>query len=110
MIKDRLRQIQKRLKDAGGIPDEKREELVQLLADLDRDLETLQEAQAEHAESIAGFTERSAHEIARVERNPDLVDLSLKGLSRSVQGLEATHPKLVETVNAIFNMLSGIGV
>ena len=41
---------------------------------------------------------------------PELLKLSLEGLSASVQQFETSHPRLVETVNAISLMLSNSGL
>jgi len=43
-------------------------------------------------------------------RNPELVRLSITGLSRSVEGFEKTHPKLVQAVNSICTTLSNLGI
>ena len=46
----------------------------------------------------------------RAEKNPQLLELSLQGLSASVTELEKSHPKLVEIVNAICTTLSNLGI
>ncbi len=70
----------------------------------------LSETQIDHAESITGFTHLSTHEATREDKDPDLLHLSLQGLSSSVKGFESSHPKLVEIVNSICVMLSNIGI
>jgi TRAP-type uncharacterized transport system substrate-binding protein len=62
------------------------------------------------AESFTGFAQTSAHEATRKDKNEDLLDLSLKGLTSSVNELESSHPKLVEIVNRISYMLSNMGI
>ncbi len=79
MIEDTLAKIEARLKGADSIPEEKRRELQQLLATLKSEVAKLSKTHAEQAQSIAGFTEISAHEATRDPRNPQLLDLSLKG-------------------------------
>jgi hypothetical protein len=44
------------------------------------------------------------------EKNPQLLKLSLKGLSTSVKGFEGSYPKLVGIVNSICLTLSNIGI
>ena len=46
----------------------------------------------------------------RAEPNPALVQLSLKGLSSSVQGFEGSHPRLVQLVNSLCTTLSNLGI
>ena len=110
MIDDTLAKIEARLNSAEAIPEEKRRELQQLLATLKAEVAKLSKTHAEQAQSIAGFTEISAHEATREQQNPQLLKLSLKGMSSSVEGFETSHPKLVQIVNAISNMLSNLGI
>jgi len=70
----------------------------------------LSKIDAEDAQSIAGFTEVSIHEAIREDKNPQLLKLSLKGLSTSVKSFENSHPKLARIVNSICNSLSNIGI
>ncbi len=46
----------------------------------------------------------------REEKNPQLLKISLQGLSTSVEGFESSHPKLVGIVNSICLTLSNIGI
>src|SRR5579884_2379413 len=101
MIEDTLAKIEARLQHADAIPDDKRRELQQLLATLKTEVADLSKTHGEQAESIAGFTELSAREATREQQDPRLLELSLQGLSSSVQEFERSHPKLVQIVNAI---------
>jgi hypothetical protein len=109
MIDDTVAKIEARLRSAD-VPPEKRAELEELLAKLKTEIASLSQTHAEQAESIAGFTEISAHEATREQPNPQLLDLSLKGLTSSVEEFEKSHPKLVRVVNDISNMLSNLGI
>ena len=53
----------------------------------------LSKTDAEDARSITGFAEVSIREAMREEKNPQLLMLSLKGLSTSVERFENSHPK-----------------
>lgn len=110
MIEDTIEKIQARLESADAIKDDRRQELLQLLARLKSEVADLSKTHGEQAESIAGFAEVSTHEATRVEQNPQLLQLSLQGLKSSVQELEESHPRLVQLVNAISNTLSNLGI
>lgn len=110
MIEKTIAQIEARLQKADSIRAENKAELLTLLSTLKTEIAELSRVDAEQAQSIAGFTEVSAHEATREARNPELVELSLKGLSSSVQGFEQSHPRLVQVVNAISTTLSNIGI
>src|SRR5678816_1838651 len=110
MIDETIAKIEERLKNAGSLTTEQRADLLRLLSTLKAEVGSLSEDQAERAQSIAGFTAVSTHEATREQRSPELVDLSLKGLSQSVEGFENSHPKLVQVVNSICTTLSNLGI
>lgn len=109
MIEDTVSNIEAKIRASESINDDKKRELLQLLETLKSEVGTLSRTHGEQAQSIAAFTEVSTHEATRAEQNPELLKLSLKGLSSSVGGFEKSHPKLVQNVNAISNMLSNLG-
>jgi hypothetical protein len=45
-----------------------------------------------------------------VDQNPQLRELSNQGLLSSVEGIEQSHPKLVQIVNNISSTLSNLGI
>jgi Mg2+ and Co2+ transporter CorA len=110
MIEDTIGKIEARIQSAEAIKDERRRELIQLLGTLKAEVAQLSKTHVEQAESIAGFAEVSTREATRTERNPQLLKLSLQGLSSSVAELEKSHPNLVQIVNAISNTLSNLGI
>ena len=110
MIHDTIGKIEERLRQSDAIKDGSRDELLRLLATLKAEVSTLSHTDAEKAQSIAGFTAVSTHEATREEKNPELVQISLKGLSSSVQGFEESHPKLVQAVNSICTTLANLGI
>jgi prefoldin subunit 5 len=110
MIEDTLAEIEARLNSTEAIPAEKRRELQRLLATLKAEVGKLSKTHAEQAQSIAGFTQVSAHEATRQRQNPQLLNASLNGLKSSVEEFEKSHPKLVEIVNSISNTLANLGI
>ena len=110
MIEDTIAKLEARLSGTESIPEDKRRELQQLLATLKSEIAKLSKTHAEQAQSIAGFTEISAHEAMRTQQNQQLKDLSLSGLGSSVSEFEKSHPKLVQVVNDLSNILSNLGI
>jgi hypothetical protein len=110
MIEDTISKIEARIQSAEAIKEDRRRELVQLLGTLKSEVAELSKTHGEQAESIAGFAEVSTREATRTKRNPQLLNLSLQGLSSSVRELEKSHPRLVQIVNAISNTLSNLGI
>lgn len=110
MIEDTVNNIEARIRASDSIKEDRKRELLQLLETLKSEISGLSRTHGEQAESIAGFTGLSAHEATRAKQNPELLKLSLKGLSSSVDGFERSHPQLVQVVNSISNMLSNLGI
>lgn len=109
MIHDTLSKIESRI-GQSGVKDDAKAELLTLLGTLKSEVAELSKTHGEAAQSIAGFTQVSAHEATRDEPNPALVQHSLDGLSASVAGFEKSHPRLVDIVNRICTTLSNLGI
>ena len=110
MVEETITQIEARIKKTKSLNEERKKELLDLLSTLKTEVSQLSKTDAEDAQSIIGFTEISIHEAIREEKHPQLLNISLEGLSTSVQGFESSHPKLVGVVNSICLTLSNIGV
>lgn len=110
MLQMTIDKIEERLQKAESITEENKAELLNLLATLKVEINDLSKTHNEQAESITGFAELSAREATRREKNPELIRLSIEGLSSSVQGFESSHPGLVNVVNTISSMLSNLGI
>lgn len=110
MTRETLKQIRTRLAQSESLSAEKRHELLHLVDDLEREIESLSETRAEDAESITGFVDLSTREATRESANPQLLETAMQGLSLSIREFESSHPKLVQTVNGISSMLSNLGI
>jgi hypothetical protein len=110
MIEDTISKIEARIQAADSIKDDRKHELLQLLGTLKSEISSISHTHGEQAQSIAGFTEISTHEATRSDQNPELLNLSLKGMSSSVEGFEKSHPQLVQIVNTISHTLSNLGI
>ena len=95
MLKITIKNIENKISHNTSIKDREKIELLRLLSSLKDEISELSKTDNEHAESITGFAQTSAHEATRKDKNEDLLDLSLKGLTSSVNELENSHPKLV---------------
>jgi hypothetical protein len=110
MIEDTLKKIELQITGSESLRAERRQELLGLLETLKAEVGELSKTHDEQAQSIAGFTQVSAHEAMRSQQNPELLNLSLKGLRSSVEELEKSHPHLVRIVNSISHTLSNLGI
>jgi hypothetical protein len=110
MLEQTITNIEQRIKKAESIAEKDRGDLLDLLTTLKTEVVELSKTNADHAESITGFTQVSAHEATRENKNSHLIKLSLAGLTSSVDELETAYPRLVETVNRISQILANMGI
>jgi uncharacterized protein YukE len=110
MIDDTIQRIEARIQGAESVNGERRQELLQLLGTLKSEVAALSQTHAEEAGSIASFTDVSTHEATRVQPDPRLVELSLAGLAQSAKGFEASHPRLMQAVDAVSRALANLGI
>ena len=110
MIRETIAQIEARIQSAKSLNATKKKELLDLVSALRAEISEFSRTHPEQTQSITGFAEVSIHEAVREKKNPQLLSLSLQGLSTSVRGFEGSHPKLVGTVNSICLSLSNIGI
>jgi len=110
MIQDRLDKIEAKVQGASNIPEETKAQLLGLLEDLKKEVQSLPAAHDEKAEAIAHYTDVSTDEITRPGKQPGQVDAALEGLTGSVSGFETTHPKLTQIVNQLAVTLSSVGI
>jgi hypothetical protein len=110
MINETIARIEARIGETGTMGEEEKAELIKLLSELKAEVTELSQTHREQAESIARFTDVSAHEATREEKDSRLLSLSVDGLTSSVEGFENSHPDLVQIVNRISVMLAGMGI
>jgi prefoldin subunit 5 len=110
MIETTLNEIEAKIRAAESVSAERKRELLQLLGTLKAEVNKLSQTHDEQAQSIAGFARLSTQEATRTQQNPQSLHHSLEGLKSSVEGIEKSHPKLVQIVNNISNTLSNLGI
>ena len=110
MIQDRINKIETAVHGAANLPAETKQQLLALLSELKAEVAPLNDTHGEDAASIACFTDASVHEATRSERKPEQAAAAVTGLSASVVGFEASHPRLVQIVDRLANTLSNMGI
>src|SRR4249920_422151 len=105
-----MKKIKARIRNDKSISKEQQSELLRLLSVLESEITAFSKIDSEHADSIAGFVERSTHEATKKSKSPELLKLSLAGLSESAKGFEASHPGMVANINGICTVLGNMGI
>jgi Mg2+ and Co2+ transporter CorA len=110
MAKETINKICDQIKQLDTLDETKKNEMLELMGKLEKEVGSLSESKVEEAQTIANFAQSSTHEAIKKEKNPELQEISIKGLSSSVEDFEVSHPELVKVVNRIIIMLSNIGI
>jgi hypothetical protein len=110
MMQDTISKIEGRIQNSTALGGDQRAELLKLLGELKTQIAALSKTHQEQAESIASFTEVSAREATRENKNPAVLEHSIGGLQSSVGEFETSHPHLAEVVNRIASLLANMGI
>ena len=110
MINDTMSKIEKKITNSVHITDENKKEYLSMLSALRGEISDISQSESDKAETITGFAGVTAHEATREETNPELLELSLDGLKKSVEGFEVSNPRLVSVVNSFCSLLSNLGI
>jgi hypothetical protein len=108
MIQDRIAQIEATLQNATDLPAATREDLLALLRDLKAEISELAPAHGEQVQSITRSADAAFSLAAQPEESA--APAVLKEFRESVQGFEASHPRLVQIVDRIALTLSNMGI
>lgn len=113
MINETMNKIENKIEKSVHITEDNKKEYMEMLSALRGEISEISEispSDREKAETISGFAGITAHEATREETNPELLELSLDGLKKSVEGFEVSNPRLVSAVNSICSLLSNLGI
>ena len=110
MVKETIERIAGQIRANESIGPEKKQELLNLVGELDKEVSALAMTHQDDAHSVAGFAATSVHEATRENKNPELLKQSLDGLSMSVRAFEVSHPRLTGLINTIGQTLWKMGI
>ncbi|MFW5807835.1 MAG: DUF4404 family protein [Spirochaetota bacterium] len=110
MYQKTLSRLESKIKSTESLDDAQKDELLTILAKLDDEVEELSQTDTDSATSIANFAQSGTHEASRKRTNRDLLETSISGLQKSIEGFEASHPRLTQAVNRLTVFLSNMGI
>lgn len=110
MIDETIKRIEHTVASSETLASDRKSELLDLIADLKNEIETLDESQHEALGSVARYTEASIREAVKEDKDDELLDYTLNGLSLSVRRFEVSHPTLMNVINNIGQTLSSSGI
>jgi hypothetical protein len=101
MVEDRIRNIEARIQSSTNLPDPAKAELLELLAALRAELQSVEKDHLQRAEDAANATEAPHGES---------LDDALGALTGTMTALEATHPRLAALANRLAVALANMGI
>jgi hypothetical protein len=110
MINETLDKLEKNVNSNSEIDNEQKEEFLGLLSKLKTEIITIEESHRQDAHNIVNYTDSSFNVATKNDKNKDELERNLNTLTGSIEGFEATHPKLVEIVNSVCTRLSTLGI
>ena len=110
MIEKTISEIEERLRGLGTLDAARKQELLGLLGKLKAEAGALDRTHGQQAKTIADSLSASTQAATSGETSAESVANSVAGLLSSVEGFEQSHPKLVNVVNSLSNMLSNLGI
>ncbi len=110
MIPERLANIEATLRKSANIPEDTRQQLLDLVAGLKAEVAPLVATHEEHAHEIADSAQAAVEAAVRRDEQPQEAAEALEGLAASVREFEVTHPRLVAIVDRLALTLSNMGI
>lgn len=104
MVKEKLEQIRKHVRDSRMTP-ERKKEVGKLLDDLETELAALPAQTENDIRSLVDITERATRGVV-APGDP----VPLQSLRETVRIFEASYPNAARLINRFFAMLSGTGI
>ena len=101
MVEDRIRIIEARIQTSTNLPDAAKAELLDLLAALRTELQSVEKDHLRRAEDSADGAEPAHGES---------LDDALGALTGTMTALEATHPRLAALANRLAVALANMGI
>ena len=109
MIETTISELEARVRSVETANATQKQELLALLGKLKAEVGALEQTHSQEAKTIADSVKVSTQAATSSTQNPESVQTSVAGLRSSVEGFEQSHPKLVQVVNSLSNMLSNLG-
>lgn len=112
MFNEKINAIEEKIKHSQAIDQAGKDELLELLDELNTELTKLENSRANtgRGQDIVGKTGRFAEQVIAGDGETSKVNQAGSELRNSVAEFEVSHPKLVQIINRICIMLSDIGI
>ncbi len=107
----KVKKIEKEIKAATQIDNASKKQLLNVVADLKKELQSLGAVNQVSAEKLAEKAHDSTlHAVKEGEKHPEDLNKDIENLKITVEEFEVSHPKLVRLINRFCMMLSDIGI
>jgi hypothetical protein len=109
-IKSQLDRVTQIVKNAAAMPDDKRNQLAELIDELQEALKTAAEKRPEDSERIARTAELVATEVAKEKPDKGFLNITVEGLKQAAKAVEDIAPTVLSVAGKVASFVAGLGV
>jgi hypothetical protein len=107
-IKSRLDQVTQTVQQTPGWPDEQKQQLAALVAELQAGLQSVAEQRPEDAERVTRMAEGVVAEATKAKRDKGFLSLTVEGLKQAAQAVADIAPPVLATAAKVAAFIAGL--
>jgi hypothetical protein len=107
-IKSKLERVTQTVKNAQTLPKDKRQQLAQLIDDLQAALKATAERKPEESEAVAQAAEAVANEAVKEKPNKGFLNITVEGLKSAAKAVEDIAPTVIGVAAKIASFVLGL--
>jgi hypothetical protein len=107
-IKSQLDRVTQIVKNAPAMPDDKKQEFAQLVADLHQALVSASENRPDESERVARTAELVATEVAKEKPDREFLNITVEGLKQAAKAIEDIAPAAIRVAAKVAMFVSGL--
>jgi ABC-type transporter Mla subunit MlaD len=104
---DRVTQI---VKNAATMPNDKRNQLAELIDELQEALKTAAEKRPEDSERVVRSAELVATEVAKEKPDKGFLNITVEGLKQAAKAVEDIAPTVISVAAKVARFVAGLGI
>ena len=109
-IKAQLDRVTQIVKNAAAMPDDKRNQLAELIDELQEALKTAAEKRPEDSERVVRTAELVATEVAKEKPDKGFLNITVEGLKQAAKAVEDIAPTVISVAAKVASFVAGLGV
>jgi len=109
-IKSQLSRVTQIVKSAPSVPDDKKEQLMALMEELQEALRAVDDTRREDAERVVSTAEMVAREVAKQKPSKTFLNITSEGLKEAAKTVADIAPAVIGVASKIVGIVTGLGL